>query len=160
MTINDEDKNKKPKRKRKRKLSAKAKQARAERIAAARAAASQRNAASVSVKRSGKGLAAALGGMLGEAQKALERGAFEIFNASQERAPVDTGALRASGSVTTGAKDIGGTDTYLIAYGVDYALPVHQRHPTKSNYLLGPFRELQSKIKADIRAAMRKGIRR
>lgn len=74
--------------------------------------------------------------------KALQEEALGIFTQSQERVPVDTGRLRASG----GTKNTGSplNPAWAIYYDTVYAVPVHERHSTKSLFLLGPFQEAAS----------------
>lgn len=50
--------------------------------------------------------------------------AVEIFNASQEEVPVDTGALRRSGVVLL--RKMGKVFTVVIGYGTAYALRIHE----------------------------------
>ncbi len=71
---------------------------------------------------------------------AIYEEASAIFAESQRRVPVDTGRLRASGGVSP--PEEGGLNAVVsIYYGTDYALAVHERHGTKSGYLLDPFME-------------------
>lgn len=73
-------------------------------------------------------------------QKALVEEAMDIFVESQEQVPVDTGRLQDSGVVG----ELLGRPGVVIAYGTDYALPVHERmevsHATgNAKFLEGPF---------------------
>ena len=72
--------------------------------------------------------------------KALAEEAFDIFEESQAEVPVDTGRLLNSGVVGAMQGRVG----YIIAYGTNYALPVHERvevrHTVgKAKYLEDPF---------------------
>lgn len=73
-------------------------------------------------------------------QKALVEEALDIFAESQVQVPVDTGRLQDSGVVG----ELVGRPGVVIAYGTDYALPVHERmdvnHTTgNAKFLEGPF---------------------
>ena len=50
----------------------------------------------------------------------------------EQMVPVDTGRLRATHYVSP---PVGKAMQVLIGYGTDYALEVHEKHPTKSKYL-------------------------
>lgn len=82
---------------------------------------------------------------------ALYREALRIFAVSQTRVPVDTGRLRASGGVT---QPTASSPLVIIYYGVVYAGIVHEKHPTKSKFLEGPFLEARTgmvqRIEGDI----------
>ena len=56
---------------------------------------------------------------------ALYQEALILFGVSQRRVPVDTGRLRASGLVPP-PEFSGGAIEQMVAYGTDYALPVHE----------------------------------
>lgn len=76
--------------------------------------------------------------------KALFEEAMGIFTESQEQVPVDTGRLQDSGVVGRLQNQLG----VVVAYGTNYALPVHERtevpHLTgKAKYLEDPFNEAQ-----------------
>lgn len=64
----------------------------------------------------------------------LYRTGVRILNRSQELVPVDTGRLKGSGRVLQPEVE-GDRVTVTVGYGADYALIVHEIHPTKSKYL-------------------------
>jgi hypothetical protein len=96
-----------------------------------------------------------------KASKAFEEVLFEIamivFTQSQYLVPVDTGTLRASGSVTKRMRLRGGDKMVIwITYGgpaAKYALHVHEnvlsRHeaPTSAKYLEIPFNLVKPRMK-------------
>ena len=104
-----------------------------------------------------------------KAGKAFEEVLFEIaliiFNQSQYLVPVDTGALRASGTITKRVRLRGGDKMVLhITYGgpaASYALEVHEnlfaRHesPTSAKYLEIPFNLVKPRMKKLIDAKIR-----
>jgi hypothetical protein len=72
--------------------------------------------------------------------KALAEEALDLLAASQDEVPVDTGRLKNTGVVGAMRGRIG----YIVAYGTDYALPVHERTEVrhtvgKAKYLEDPF---------------------
>ena len=96
-----------------------------------------------------------------KAKKAFEEVLFEIaliiFNQSQYLVPVDTGALRASGTITRRVRLKGGDRIVLhITYGgpaAPYALAVHENvlswhaAPTSAKYLEIPFNLVKPRLK-------------
>lgn len=90
----------------------------------------------------------ALGGKMNDAAgQALFEVASEIFAESQRICPVDTGTLRASGTIDGPNPKLNGQWEVTIGYGgpaADYALPVHERldlahsAPTQAKYLEKP----------------------
>lgn len=63
---------------------------------------------------------------------------FKIMAESKRRVPVDIGILRGTGYVAP-PKGKTRKDIFVeLGYGTKYALPVHAKHKTKSNYLRGP----------------------
>jgi hypothetical protein len=115
------------------------------------------------------GLTKTTGFIIAQGEKsttAMEVGLFtvanEIFNKSQKLVPVDTGALRGSGSLKRLKQRFVGS-TMLISYGgpaAPYALKVHEdvnmRHapPTQAKYLEEPYMEAKNGIKAKVEAAV------
>lgn len=78
----------------------------------------------------------------------LREVARQIYEASQSQVPVDTGALRASASMT---EEGGAKPVITIAYNADYALYVHEilrnLHPRgNAKYLENPFNQYASTI--------------
>ena len=105
-----------------------------------------------------------------KATTAMEVGLFtvgnEIFNASQKLVPVDTGALRGSGSIKRLKSPFG--STILISYGgpaARYALRVHEdvnvphASPTQAKYLEQPYMAAKNGIKAKVEAAVAAAVR-
>lgn len=78
----------------------------------------------------------------------------KIYDTSQAQVPVDTGALRASGSMTeSGGKNL----TITIAYEAEYALYVHEilryNHPHgNAKYLENPFNQYAPTIQNIVRS--------
>jgi hypothetical protein len=81
-----------------------------------------------------------------------------IFSESQRRVPVDTGNLKASGRMTPARA---GSPTASTTYGgtaAAYAAIVHEIHPTKNNYLVGPAREIEAELARDARNAVKVSV--
>lgn len=64
-----------------------------------------------------------------------------IIAEAQEEAPVKTGFLRNSEFVERNADG-----SVTVGFGADYALPVHERHPTHAGFLRRPVLELLPRI--------------
>lgn len=87
------------------------------------------------------------------ANRALYAGANDVFNESQRRTPVDTGALRGSGNLEQG------DGTAEIRYGntaASYAIYVHEgtSRMEARKFLEGPMVELADSVIARIKAAV------
>lgn len=81
-----------------------------------------------------------------------------IFSESQRRVPVDTGNLKASGRMSPATR---GNPTASTTYGgtaAQYALIVHEIHPSKSNYLVGPAREIEAELVRNARNAVKVSV--
>lgn len=92
------------------------------------------------------------------ANRALYAGANEIFNESQRRSPVDTGALRGSGTVVQSG-GAGGAEAE-IKYGgtaAGYAIYVHEgtSRMEARKFLEGPMTEMGPMVLERIKAAVR-----
>ena len=99
---------------------------------------------------------------LAAANRALYAGAHEIFNESQRRTPVDTGALRGSGSVVQSGS--GGGAEAEIKYGgtaAGYALYVHEgtSRMAARKFLEGPVLEVGPRVLEQIKAAVEAAMR-
>ena len=90
------------------------------------------------------------------AEKALASAMFEeqsaVISEAQTRTPVDTGTLRASGTVL--APDIQGSKVTVVAgFGgaaAKYAIVQHEKHSSKSKFLERPFLERAPKIPGNL----------
>lgn len=91
-----------------------------------------------------------------------------IMAQSKQIVPVDTGALRASGTVLLPEKR-NSKVTVTMGYGgtaVGYAIPVHEklsaRHksPTRAKYLEGPFRAAMNGMLGRIAGRLRNALQR
>lgn len=72
----------------------------------------------------------------------------EVFNESQRRVAVDTGNLKGSGRQEPSKPE---TLEGRVSYGgtaAEYALAVHESHPTASKFLTNPAREAATRFKA------------
>ena len=80
------------------------------------------------------------------AVQALVTGAHSILDLAQERTPVKTGALKATGKVHE-PEDRGNETIVLISFGdeeVDYAIPVHERLDVR--HIIGQAKFLESAV--------------
>lgn len=68
---------------------------------------------------------------------------FAIMAVSVPRVPVQFGRLKGSNYVAPPTEGRGGP-TVELGYGVDYAVPVHELHKTKSKFLQNPMNEAQA----------------
>ena len=93
------------------------------------------------------------------AVQAFEEGLFEVantvFTMSQREVPVDTGTLKASGTIERKGAGIGDKMEIVIYYGgaaSEYAIHVHENPnashapPTKFKFLEGPFLLMKPRI--------------
>jgi len=81
-----------------------------------------------------------------------------IYSESQRRVPVDTGNLKASGRMTPA---VPGNPTASTTYGgtaAAYALIVHETHPTKDEYLVGPAKEAEANLSRAARNAVKVSV--
>jgi len=93
-------------------------------------------------------------------KEALIEEAMEIFAKSQKQVPVDTGRLRDSGIVGEGQHG-----DVTIAYGTDYALPVHERTEVKhtvgkAKFLEDPFLEAIPGLESRLLARTKRKVNR
>lgn len=90
---------------------------------------------------------------------ALREGAEALLTEAQNEAPVETGTLRRSGTVT----DAG--DKVYVSFNTPYAVRQHEelewRHPLggKAKYLEDPFKRMKDKIKRAVQLAIKKALR-
>lgn len=89
------------------------------------------------------------------ASDALNKVAGEVLEEAQRLAPVDTGALRASGEVIPARPDALAAG---VAFGAEYAMVVHETHATQSKYLERPAREAANDLVDGVRDGI-KGVR-
>ena len=93
---------------------------------------------------------------------ALYAEGFAIMAKSTKRVPVKQGFLKLS-AYTHPPKKTSGELGVGLGYAKDYALPVHDRHPTKAFYLKIPMDEARrgyaKRIAARVRDAILKGRR-
>jgi hypothetical protein len=105
-----------------------------------------------------------------EVKKELYQFGNEIMSVSQERVPVDTGALMSSGRVELPVEN--GTEVSVtLGYGslsVGYAWHVHenmsqtvrwQRPGSGPKFLEGPLKEVQDQLPARVAAAVMRGFK-
>lgn len=83
-----------------------------------------------------------------------EEAAVSVFIPSQLEVPVDTGRLRASGILAPSGTVV--DFVAIVAYGTDYALPVHERHKA---YLMDPFVRAQPGMMKRIAARAETNVR-
>lgn len=90
--------------------------------------------------------------------RAVEAEVKDVFEETQMRVPVDTGALKDSGDYSV--ERAGSKTQAFIYYKTPYAGLVHEIHPTKGQYLIGPVMEAQEgmveRIAADIKQQVKK----
>jgi hypothetical protein len=90
---------------------------------------------------------------------ALRQGAEVLLTEAQNEAPVETGTLRRSGTVTEA------TDRVYVSFNTPYAVRQHEelewRHPLggKAKYLEDPFKRMRDKIKRAVQLATKKALR-
>ena len=93
-----------------------------------------------------------------EVAKALNDVAQEVYGESQRIVPVDTGNLKGSGRVEPATPE---NLVAIVSYGgtaAEYALPVHELHPTKSKYLEAPARAATGMLVDVVRRAIVDGM--
>jgi hypothetical protein len=90
---------------------------------------------------------------------ALRSGGESLLAEAQQEAPVETGTLRRSGTVTESG------DTVCVSFNTPYAVRQHEelewRHPLggKAKYLEDPFKRMRDKIRRSAELAIKKALR-